>query len=396
MIEENPEPPKGDAYYAQRRKPERVYVTSDFNLGYGEGKWEKTARYVHQVYDNIPETEDFSGKEYLVKESPQGRKQVTFLITQEAGHVSKLKIQTVNNKKHEPEILDRFSLEGEDARRFIDLVRQLEFIPVEGEKFRIDPESAGKFLSPHFVDQVYSHSAAEIRRLIQDDQNASDVIATASRGKAVQEFERMLNEPEYFDSLVETTGKQEAVWQKFFESNPWILGTSTEQMVSVWGEKLEQPVTGRSVQTVGKRIDGLMETLGEIRSSVFVEIKHHRTQLLVNGSDDKGYRPGCFRPAEHLSGGVAQLQGTVQRVLEEHKLRLSKSDDEGFENTDAFTYLVRPRAILVVGSLLEFKNSSGGVHKDKYRSFELFRRDLNSLEIVTFDELYEKAKFIAG
>ena len=167
-------------------------------------------------------------------------------------------------------------------------------------------------------------------------------------------------------------------------------------MVTAWGKKLEQPVTGRSTQVVGKRIDGLVKTLGEIQSSVFVEIKHHRTDLLAKGADGKGYRPGCFRPAKHLSGGVAQLQGTVQRVLEEHKLRLSQYDDDGSEDVDDFTYLVRPRAIFVVGSLAEFKGDSGGVHHDKYRSFELFRRDLNSIEILTFDELYEKAKFIAN
>ena len=35
-----------------------------------------------------------------------------------------------------------------------------------------------------------------------------------------------------------------------------------------------------------------------------------------------------------------------------------------------------------------------GIKKDRYRSFELFRRNVAKPEIVTFDELFERAKFI--
>jgi len=35
-----------------------------------------------------------------------------------------------------------------------------------------------------------------------------------------------------------------------------------------------------------------------------------------------------------------------------------------------------------------------GVNQERYRSFELFRRNTTSPEIITFDELYERARFI--
>ena len=41
----------------------------------------------------------------------------------------------------------------------------------------------------------------------------------------------------------------------------------------------------------------------------------------------------------------------------------------------------------------EFTNEHG-VNKDKLRSFELFRKNTTNPEIITFDELYERAKFI--
>ncbi len=37
--------------------------------------------------------------------------------------------------------------------------------------------------------------------------------------------------------------------------------------------------------------------------------------------------------------------------------------------------------------LLEFR-------EDKYSSFELFRKQINNTEVITFDELYERAIYI--
>ena len=52
-----------------------------------------------------------------------------------------------------------------------------------------------------------------------------------------------------------------------------------------------------------------------------------------------------------------------------------------------------PKSFLVVGSLKEFVGEHG-VNAERYRSFELFRRNTLSPEIITFDELYERARFI--
>lgn len=72
--------------------------------------------------------------------------------------------------------------------------------------------------------------------------------------------------------------------------------------------------------------------------------------------------------------------------------KLAIDDDLGNPTgEEAFNYL--PKSFLVVGSLSEFVNDHG-VNQDRYRSFELFRRSVNTPEILTFDELYERARFI--
>ncbi|WP_340571847.1 Shedu anti-phage system protein SduA domain-containing protein [Stenotrophomonas sp. G106K1] len=52
-----------------------------------------------------------------------------------------------------------------------------------------------------------------------------------------------------------------------------------------------------------------------------------------------------------------------------------------------------PRSVIVCGSLSEFVKEFG-VNEDQFRSFELYRRHLFSPDVVTFDELYERAKLI--
>ena len=50
---------------------------------------------------------------------------------------------------------------------------------------------------------------------------------------------------------------------------------------------------------------------------------------------------------------------------------------------------------MIVGSNSQFS----GTEKEsaiKLRTFELFRRDSRNLEILTYDELYERAKFVVG
>ena len=52
-----------------------------------------------------------------------------------------------------------------------------------------------------------------------------------------------------------------------------------------------------------------------------------------------------------------------------------------------------PKSFLVIGNLNEFTNGHG-VNEDQYRSFEIYRKNILSPEILTFDELYERTKYI--
>lgn len=92
-------------------------------------------------------------------------------------------------------------------------------------------------------------------------------------------------------------------------------------------------------------------------------------------------------PSDELVGAVAQTQKTVQLAIEHlhEKLELpSNTESAGVY----FNYL--PRSVVICGSLSEFQGQSS-VDIPRFSSFELYRRAIHMPEIITFDELHERA-----
>jgi hypothetical protein len=104
------------------------------------------------------------------------------------------------------------------------------------------------------------------------------------------------------------------------------------------------------------------------------------------------YRSGVWAPSVELTSGTAQVQGTVQAAIEKIGQRMSPTSKSG-DPTGEDLFNIEPRSFLVIGSLDEFYTNHG-VNISKFRSFELYRRNTSRPEIVTFDELLERARFI--
>jgi len=52
------------------------------------------------------------------------------------------------------------------------------------------------------------------------------------------------------------------------------------------------------------------------------------------------------------------------------------------------TSLIDPKCLLIVGNITD------GLKEDELKSFELFRSDLKSVEIISFDELFAKVSLL--
>ncbi len=333
----------------------------------------------------------------MLHETPGGRYQFRFLLVRGVGCIKEIFIERIPATGVNGEIKTLLHLKNQEhVQRFfelVDLVRKLD--PRGEETMRIDDGVIEKVLaSPDILKELYHHAPEKFRSLIENDVTADDVYALASRRKAVEKFSQMLTDDEYFDSLIATegSGKPEGVWQLFFEKNPWILGVAaaSQLLTSLDPEKLEQVVRGQDLAGPGKRVDALMRTAGKVRSVVLIELKTHRTHLLAN----REYRTGCWAPSGDMVGGVTQSQCNVHWAIKQLEERFQSVDDDGCEIPGDYSYLIKPRSLLIIGKLNELQSASGGDNRDKIRSFELFRRSTLEPEIVTFDELYAKALFI--
>lgn len=235
-----------------------------------------------------------------------------------------------------------------------------------------------------------------VRITIGDGLSEEDLRRLSNRKAQLGVFKRLLEDADYFASEQRGRHGPEAVWQGFFEANPWIFGYGLRLVACAPLQdesKLETITTGRNIfGGAGKRVDALMRTRGYISSLVFCEIKTHTTALLER---EQYRKPDVYQVSKEVSGGLAQLQKTatkaVRRITDElHTLREADGTPMGVEVST-----IKPRQTLIVGNLAEFDDGRG-TNLERLASFELFRNSIHDVEIVTFDELYERAYFIVS
>lgn len=285
-----------------------------------------------------------------------------------------------------------FSFVGEEIGKLVEFINHIQTMPLRNAgAMRIADENLRKLvLSKAQVQALLRDNDELFAEVVRAALTKQDVVAVGYRKGQLKVFEKLLEDDGYFAKIkAQKNCGDEALWQMYFEKNPWIFGYGLSYVyLSGWNEKkLEQVVSGYSVFQRGKRADALLRSRGVISSLCFVEIKTHKTDLL----ELDHYRSGCWAPSRELSGAVSQVQGTVAMALQDVRKLTNKDGAGNPTGEEAYGYM--PKSFLVVGSLSEFVTEHG-VNEDRHRSFELFRRNTSSPEIITFDELYERARFI--
>jgi hypothetical protein len=286
-----------------------------------------------------------------------------------------------------------FSFVGDEIGKLVEFIRNIQSINFthRGSVNITDEELNRIVLSDSQAKSLLEDNHELFTEVLRSEVTTKDLVSVGYRKKQIEVFKRLLNDVQYFSKLKDQKKtKDEGLWQKYFEKNEWIFGYGLGYLFlsGLDDKKLEQVVQGHSVIDHGKRVDALMKTKGIISNLCFVEIKIHTTKLL----DSKPYRAGCWAPSKELAGAVAQVQGNVASAIDSLSSQISLKDKSGNPTgEEVFNY--QPKSFLVIGSLEEFSGEHG-VNKDQLRSFELFRKNTISPEIITFDELYQRARFI--
>ncbi len=331
--------------------------------------------------------------EVVLRRTRSGRTEIIAKFLEDDRQVTIITLQAFNGTTGSPQNT-RFSFVGAEVPgllAFFENIAAVEFRD-HGKVNITDAELRKLVLSKDQATRLVNENPDVFSEVVQSEITKEDIVALGFRKKQLGVFRRLLLQRDYFDQAKRESASRtdESLWQSFFERNQWVFGygLSYFYVTGFENRKLEQVVEGHDLINRGKRADGLMKTRGIINAICFVEIKTHETSLL----EKSAYRPGCWSPSRELAGAVAQVQGTVAAAMHNLYGLLRPTDTEGAP-TGEEVFNFRPRAFIVAGSLGQFVTEQG-VNEEQLRSFELYRNSISGLEVMTFDELYERSKFI--
>lgn len=330
--------------------------------------------------------------EVVLRKKPDAKTYITAKFLEDIRKTFVLTVQKFVSETGQP-YGTGFSFVGEEIGRFCEFLANIQSVDFKNNsKVNITDEELRKIaLTTHQAKAIVTENQDLFAEVLKSEVTTEDLIAVGFRKKQLGIYEKLLTNKIFFEDIKRKKNcTNEGLWQKYFEKNPWVFGYGLGYIFlsGLDDKKLEQVVQGYSVDSHGKRVDALMKTKGIISNLCFIEIKTHATKLL----ESKPYRSGCWAPSRELAGAISQVQGTVATAVENLSSKINPSDEEGNPTgEEIFNY--QPTSYLVIGSMDEFL-SDNGVNKDKLRSFELLRKNTLNPQIMTFDELYERARFI--
>lgn len=257
--------PKTEADFATLRNLGRTTIGKSFPLQFGSHS--DIGAPTRTVWQIISEDADCAPigrgdeEEVTLRQSPAGRVQVKARVVRERGRVAELRFERVTGRANKDALLENLlTLDEEAAGRLIELCYALKGIdPTGAETLKLDDDLlAAVMADPKALSAAYDRDPEGFAELIKSDVTATDVVAIAARREALKRFETLLDNPEEFERTRDGGGR-EAVWQRFFEENPWILGVGLSgHFFTSWDEqKLERAVAGSTIADVGKRVVAL-------------------------------------------------------------------------------------------------------------------------------------------
>jgi len=264
--------------------------------------------------------------------------------------------------------------------QILEVIERLGGLPVGSE----EPDEAATFDLAAFIGLLKVASSAKdsfpglVEGISADDETPGladlcEAISLGQRRNALRKFKANLEKAGTSDKLTERR------WEEFFRQHPWLLGLNLAECVFLTEVQAQPDLGNRGLDGKGgQRGDALMATSGDLGYTVLVELKTPEARLVEPGL----YRNAVHVPAEDVVGGVAQVQSACFGFESG-----SSNYDKVRDLRETGTYTVRPPGIVVVGRL-----SSIEANREMAICFGLFRAGLVGVKVVTYDELYDRAK----
>lgn len=180
------------------------------------------------------------------------------------------------------------------------------------------------------------------------------------------------------------------MWQHFFRNNEWIFGYGLDYRFLGILQNKAHIANGDVAGRDGAISDSL---LGCSKFTVLVEIKKPNTQLFTQLFENSKNRANSWKLSDDLIDSLSQI--LEQKASWQIKAEVNANNNFNDEGKLIQQKTLDPKSILIIGSDSQFEGTEK-IKQIKLRTFELFRRDSRNIEILTYDELYERAKFIVS
>lgn len=188
-----------------------------------------------------------------------------------------------------------------------------------------------------------------------------------------------------YEKHIQLLDWSEAQWQDYFERQQWVFGYGLDYRMMRPFDR-EMTVGGGGTDNKNKPVIDFLLSFTDY--TVLVEIKTPNTPIFA--ASRRG-RAGTWEFSREFTSAVSQI---IEQKAE--WLSFAQTGEHYNKAGEPLTARTRnAKSILVVGSRDEFSRAGSPRDATIMRdTFELFRRETRTIDIVTFDELLERARFI--
>ncbi|MFK5915645.1 MAG: DUF4263 domain-containing protein [Woeseiaceae bacterium] len=378
----------GEIYYYNLREkngPDTIYVSKLTEFKNSINNEIKSKRDIRKVFGEQESCEIVRvNGEFILRCSPTGRDQIKIIVHENDNNKIGFVLQKFRGKTGNPVKETSFSFyenEFHELLEFLNLVRFIDLSDTSNfklsltnlrEKVLVDKEdkelidSLGKL---HGKDRI-----SFLEKMRESDLTKQDLDILSGRKAGLSLFKQKL----YVDQ-----DWIEPQWQKFFAENSWIFGYGLDyRFLSI----LQKEASVSDADLDGKNTINSDFLLGSTDFTVLVELKRPDTALFELSKN----RSRSWRLSQYLIQAVSQI--LAQKAEWEIKSSHTNYNEKGHPITQKTS---DPKAILIIGR----KDNVIGNPRDyeiKQKTFELYRRDSRNIEILTYDELYERAYYIVN
>ncbi|MDJ0922850.1 MAG: DUF4263 domain-containing protein [Henriciella sp.] len=376
------------------RKEGKTYLTKVFASQFG---LKERVRFVKMVMNNTDSVMvgELEGALCLRVDGNVRKTQVAALVSQDDKSVRRLSLQTfmtrdnkamgshfATTEKHE------FSFRRGEFEKLLSFLKALDFIDLSNEE-RFQIEDISSQSGPKTLIDASDKSLLQRLKGMQGE-DREKLFNSLSGSLSNEEINILLGRKSglnEFENQMMLRQWSETQWQDFFERQQWVFGYGLDYRI-VRHFSREASVGGSGSDNRNRPIVDFLMNFKEY--SVLVEIKRPNTPIFKNS---KSGRAGTWEFSSEFISAVSQVleQQAEWQIASASGEHFNK---EGNQRLQARTR--KPKTILVIGSKHEFSvNCSERDNETKLDTFELFRRECGSIDIITYDELLDRAKYIA-